>query len=508
MSDAVVGSPGRAGSDRRRWIALVVVCLAMLMNALDSSIVNVALPSIQADLHFSQSNLTWVVDAYLIAFGSFLLLAGRLGDLVGRKRVFLSGVALFTAASALCAASPNQGTLIAARFVQGLGGAVSSSVIIAIIVTEFPVAHERARAMSAYILVAVGGGSLGLLLGGVLTQGVSWHWIFLINVPIGVATFGLGTVLIKENEGLGLGRGVDVTGSLLVTVALLVGIYAIVTASTNGWASAHTLGYGAVGLVLLAAFFVVEGRRDNPIMPLRVLRIRSLVGSSLVRGCVFIGLYALFFFGALYLEQVRGYGPLRTGLAFLPSTLVVAVFSMGITSRLQSRFGPMKILLPGLVAVAVGLLLLARVNEHTSYAGTMLPAVLVLSLGMGLASVPLLSLAMTDVPPADAGLASGIVNVSIWLSSSVGLAVLSTLADSRTKSLTADGHAAGAALVSGYHLAFLIGAACAAVGLLTAVTALHGPGRAAQAAARQARADRQSSNVPAPRNQAEEPVEA
>ncbi|MCK9931540.1 MFS transporter [Frankia sp. Mgl5] len=508
MSDPTLAAV-TGGADRRRWIALVVVCLAMLMNALDSSIVNVALPSIQGDLHFSQSNLTWVVDAYLIAFGSFLLLAGRLGDLVGRKRVFLTGVALFTAASALCAVSPNQGTLIVARFAQGLGGAVSSSVIIAIIVTEFPNATERARAMSAYMLVAVGGGSLGLVAGGVLTQAVSWHWIFLINVPIGVATFALGAVLIEENVGLGVGRGVDVTGSLLVTAALLLGIYAIVTAATHGWASAQTLGYGAVGVVLLAAFFLVEARRSNPIMPLRILRVRSLVGSSVVRGCLFIAMYAVFFFGALYLEQVRGYSPLRTGLAFLPMSLVVAALSMGIVSRLLIRFGAMNVLVPGLVAVIVGLFLLTRVDEHTSYAAGLLPGLLILGLGMGAAMVPLLSIAMADVPPADAGLASGIVNVSLWLSSSVGLAVLSSLAASRTKTLTGHGHSAVAALVSGYHLAFLVGTGCALLGLVTTLVVLRAPARAAFAATRAAAAaTAESAELPTPREHPEPRVEA
>ncbi|WP_232295352.1 MFS transporter [Parafrankia sp. EUN1f] len=475
---APVAAPAPGGADRRRWIALVVVCMAMLMNALDSSIVNVALPSIQKDLDFTQSDLTWVVDAYLISFGSFLLLAGRLGDLVGRKKVFLAGVLLFTVASVLCAVSPDQGTLIAARFAQGLGGAVSSSVIIAIIVTEFPDQAERARAMSAYILVTVGGGSLGLLAGGVLTQAVSWHWIFLINLPIGILTFGLGVYLIEENNGLGLGRGVDVTGSLLVTSSLLVGIYAIVTAATHGWASVHTVGYGGAAVILLVMFFVVEARRSNPIMPLRILRIRSLVGSSVVRGCLFIGMQVLFFFGALYLQQIRGYSPLRTGLAFLPTTIVVAALSMGIVSRLLLRFGPLPVVVPGLLAALAGLLMLARADEHTSYAAGLLPPLLILAVGIACATVPLLSLAMADVPAADAGLASGLVNVSIWLSSSVGLAVVSSVAASRTKGLVQDGHSAASAVVSGYQLGYLIGAGCVAVGLLIVLTVLLGPARA------------------------------
>ncbi|HEY5104200.1 MAG TPA: MFS transporter, partial [Acidimicrobiales bacterium] len=285
--------------DKRRWIALIVVCLAMLMNALDSSIVNVALPSIQRQLHFSQSGLTWVVDAYLIAFGSFLLLAGRLGDLIGRKKVFLSGVALFTFSSLLCALAQNQAMLITARFFQGLGGAISTSVIVAIIVTEFSPAHERAKAMSAYMFVAVGGGSIGLLVGGVLTQAVNWHWIFVINVPIGLLTLILGAILIKENPGLGVREGLDVVGSLLMTSSLISGIYAVVTASASGWRSAHTLGFGALSIVLMSAFFSYESRIEKPIMPLRILKIRSLSASSVVRGLTFSSMFAVFFFGAL-----------------------------------------------------------------------------------------------------------------------------------------------------------------------------------------------------------------
>src|ERR1700677_1069043 len=255
MTDTLTLSPRI--TNRRRWIALIVVCLAMLMNALDSSIVNVALPSIQHDLHFSQANLTWVVDAYLIAFGSFLLLAGRLGDLLGRKKVFLSGVALFTLSSLVCSVAQNQATLITARFFQGMGGAISTSVIVAIIVTEFSGAAERAKAMSAYMFVAVGGGSIGLLVGGLLTQAVNWHWIFVINVPIGITTLVLGSMLIKENEGLGVRAGLDIKGSLLMTVSLIVGIYAIVTASTYGWLTAHTLGFGAVSVILMGAFYML-----------------------------------------------------------------------------------------------------------------------------------------------------------------------------------------------------------------------------------------------------------
>jgi EmrB/QacA subfamily drug resistance transporter len=471
MTDTLTSSPGI--TSRRRWIALIVVCLAMLMNALDSSIVNVALPSIQRDLHFSQANLTWVVDAYLIAFGSFLLLAGRLGDLLGRKKVFLSGVTLFTLSSLVCSLAQNQATLITARFFQGMGGAISTSVIVAIIVTEFSGAAERAKAMSAYMFVAVGGGSIGLLVGGLLTQAVNWHWIFVINVPIGITTLVLGSVLIKENEGLGVRQGLDVKGSLLMTSSLIIGIYGIVTASTYGWVSAHTLGFIAGSAVLMTAFFYLESHIAKPIMPMRILKLRSLTTSSIVRGLSFTAMYAVLFFGALYLERVMGYDPLRTGIAFLPLTLSMAIMSLGVTSRLLARFGPMKLLIPGMTAVIVGLLVLSRADSHAVYAASILPAFLLLGIGMSVSAVPLLTIAMSDVPRTDAGIASGLVNVSMWLASSTGLAVFGTLAASRTTSLLKGGATSRVALVAGYHETFFIGAVLAALALLVTVAALR-----------------------------------
>jgi EmrB/QacA subfamily drug resistance transporter len=355
------------GPDRRRWLALGVVCLAQLMIVLDTTIVNVALPSIQRDLGFSQGNLTWVVNAFLITFGSFLLLAGRLGDLVGRKRVFLAGVAVFTGASLLCGLAPSQGLLIGARFLQGLGGALSASVILAIIVTEFPAPGDRARAMSAYVFVAVAGGSLGLLAGGALTEALDWHWIFFVNLPIGVATFVLGRALIPEGTALGLGGGVDWLGSLLVTGSLMTAVYAIIQATTDGWASSPVLGFGAVALGLMGAFLAVEARIANPIMPLRMLRLRGLIGSSAVRGFLVTGMYSTFFLGTLYLEHVLHYSALQTGLAFLPWTVTVGVLSLGITARLVGRFGAMPVLLAGLAVAVSGLLVLTGAGEHAGF---------------------------------------------------------------------------------------------------------------------------------------------
>ena len=337
--------------ERRRWIALAVVCMGQLMMVLDATIVNVALPSMQRDLGFSQANLAWVIDAYMIAFGAFLLLAGRLGDLFGRKRMFLTGLVLFTLASVACGVSDGQATLIAARFVQGLGGAVASAAVLALLVTEFPRPHERTIAMSVYTFIVSSGGSIGLLAGGVLTQSISWHWIFFINVPIGIVTFLLGRALITETQRLGGGRGIDAVGSLLVTVALMLGVYAIVKASQYGWVSAHTLGFGAAALALLAVFVAVESRLTNPMFPLRILRVPGLAASSVVRGFLVTGMFSTFLLGVLYLQHVHGYGALRTGLAFLPLTLVLGLMSVGVTARLMERFGPSRVLLAGLLSI-------------------------------------------------------------------------------------------------------------------------------------------------------------
>jgi EmrB/QacA subfamily drug resistance transporter len=466
-------SASTATADRRRWMTLVVVCLAQLMIVLDTTIVNVALPSIQHDLHFTQGNLTWVVNAFLVTFGSFLLLAGRLGDLFGRKRVFLAGVVIFTAASALCGVAPDQGVLIAARFIQGVGAAVQASVILAIIVTEFPQPGDRARAMSAYVFVAVAGGSLGLLAGGALTQVLNWHWIFFVNLPIGVATIVFGNRLIPADQSVA-GRGrVDWLGSLLVTASLMSAIYAIVQASGHGWGSTPVLGFGALAAALMAAFLTVEARIENPIMPLRILRLPGLVGSSVVRGFLVTGMYSTFFLGTLYLEHVRHYGALQTGLAFLPWTVTVGILSLGITARLVARFGSMRVLLSGMVTVVAGLVLLTTAGVHTSFFPTMFLAYLCIGLGIGSAFMPLLSIAMADVPAADAGLGSGLINVSQQVAGALGLAVLGTIATNRTHALQAQHRALATSLVDGYHLAFTIGAASVTLGILTALVVLR-----------------------------------
>ncbi|MDQ6777890.1 MAG: MFS transporter [Actinomycetota bacterium] len=488
MNTALLSTPTRTG-DRRRWMALGVVCLAQLMIILDTTIVNVALPSIQRDLHFTQGNLTWVVNGFLVTYGSFLLLAGRLGDLLGRKRVFLAGVLLFTAASALCGSAPSQGFLIVARLIQGVGGALQASVILAIIVTEFPQAADRARAMSAYVFVSVSGGSLGLLAGGALTQALSWHWIFFVNLPIGLATIVLGRALIPEEKGIGRGHGVDWLGSALVTLSLMTGVYAIVQATSYGWISSQVLSFAALAIVLMGAFLSLEARTPNPIMPLRILHLRSLIGASVVRGFLVTGMYSTFFLGTLYLEHILHYSALSTGLAFLPWTVTVGILSLGVTARMVARFGPMRVLVAGMGTAIIGLGLLGTTGLHTSFFPTIFLAYFFIGLGIGSAFMPLLTIAMADVPTADAGLGSGITNVSQQVAGALGLAVLGTIATNQSKSLQAHGHALASSLIGGYHLAFAIGATSIAIGIVTALAVLR---------TRQAPADSATAAEPTP----------
>jgi EmrB/QacA subfamily drug resistance transporter len=459
--------------DSRRWTALMVVCLAQLMIVLDVTIVNVALPSIQHDLNFSQSNLTWVVNAFLVTFGSLLLLAGRIGDLAGRKRVFLGGLVVFTAASLLCGIAPSQGALIAARFLQGVGAAAQASVILAIIVTEFPLPSERARAMSAYVFVSVAGGSLGLLAGGILTQALSWHWVFFVNLPIGLATFVLGQRFIQADSGLGLDHGVDWIGSILVTASLMGFIYAIVQATAHGWLSSAVLGVGGIAALLMAAFIALEVRIENPIMPMRILHLHGLIRANLVRGVLVTGMYSTFFLGSLYLEHVRHYSAVQTGAAFLPWTITIAVLSRGVTARLVNRFGPFRVLTAGMASAVIGLLLFSTVGPDTAFFPTIFLACFTIGLGIGTAFMPLLTLAMADVPAADSGLGSGITNVSQQISGALGLAVLSTLAANRTKDLISAHEGLTTSLIGGYHLAFLVAAATITAGIALAFALLR-----------------------------------
>ena len=387
--------------------------------------------------------------------------------------MFLAGVVTFTVASLLCGVAPTEEALIGARLLQGIGAAAQASVILAIIVTEFPAAAERGRAMSAYVFVSVAGGSLGLLAGGLLTEALSWHWVFFVNLPIGAATFALGRALIRTDSGLGLERGVDWLGSLLVTASLMSAIYAIVEATSYGWISPQVLGVGGLAAVLMAAFIALEARIENPIMPLRILRLRGLVNASLVRGLLVTGMYSTFFLATLYLEHVRHYSALQTGAAFLPWTITVAVLSQGITARLVARFGPLPVLTAGMASAAVGLLLFATVGPDTAFFPTIFLASFAIGLGIGNAFMPLLTLAMADVPAADAGLGSGITNVVQQISGALGLAVLSTVAANHTKGLRSDGDGLTSSLIGGYQLAFFAGAATIGAGIVLAFVLLR-----------------------------------
>src|SRR3954464_15644574 len=446
-------------ASRRTWMALVVVCLAQLMMVVDMTVVNVALPVIQRDLRFSQADLTWVVGAYLISYGSFLLLAGRLGDLLGRKRVFLAGTAIFTIASLACGVADSQLTLIAARFAQGFGGAIATSVILALIATDFPRPDQRVKAMGAYMFVVTSGGSLGLLLGGALVQSVDWHWIFTVNVPIGIGVLIAGWRLIEDRPGIGLRSGLDVGGSVLITAAMMVAVYAIVTAAEWGWSSAHTLGFGGAAAILTAGFFVWEARVASPILPLRILRVRSLMGASVVRGFVVTGMFGTWVMGSLYVEHVLGYGTWDTGLAFLPMTLTVGALSLGTTARVMALLGPARTVVAGMTLIVVALVLLSGLGEHASYFPSLFVPFVLMGLGMGTSMLPLLTIAMSGVPQRDAGLASGIVNVSMQLAGALGIAVLGTLAAERSSSLAAGGASTVGSLTGGYQLAFALAAA-------------------------------------------------
>jgi EmrB/QacA subfamily drug resistance transporter len=458
----------------RRWIALYVLCTGMLMIVLDATIVNVALPSIQADLGFTQSNLAWVVNSYLIAFGGLLLLAGRLGDLIGQRRVFLVGLTIFTGASLVCALAQSQGMLIGARFVQGVGGALTSAVILGMIVTMFPKPDEQAKAIGVYTFVAVAGGSIGLLLGGVLTQAISWHWIFFVNLPIGVATGLAALRLVDGREGIGLGQGADVPGAALLTSGLMLGVYTILEVEKQGWTSSRTLTTGGIAVALLAAFLVRQARAENPLMPLRLFRSRNVSAANLVQALMVVGMFGMFFLGALYMQQVLGYDALEVGLAYMPVTLVMGTMSFRFSAKLNMRFGPKATLLPSIVSIGIGLLLFARTPADASYVPDLLAPMVFIGLGSGLGFPSLMTLAMSGATPEDSGLASGLVNTSVQVGGAIGLAVLATLSTEHTKGLLDSGTPKAEALTSGYHVAYLVGAALIGVAFLIAARAFRG----------------------------------
>src|SRR4051794_21707663 len=465
-------------TDGRRWMALYVLCIGMLMIVLDVTVVNVALPSMKEDLGFSQSSLAWVVNAYLIAFGGLLLLAGRFGDILGRKNIFMAGIALFTLASLACGAAQTQEMLVVARFVQGIGGAMTSAVILGMIVVMFGEPRGRARAIGIYGFVASAGGSVGLLAGSVLTQAINWHWIFFINIPIAILTAFGAHRLVERDKGIGFGNGTDAPGAVLITSSLMLGVYTIVQpAAEHGWGATQTLLLGAGSLVLLGAFIAWEATTRNPLVPLRIFRSRNVSGANAIQALMVAGMFGLFFLGSLYLEQVLGYDPLEIGFAFLPATLIMGTLSFRYTEPLISRFGARLALLAGLVLVVAGLALFARAPVDGSYLTDVLPPMIILGLGIGVSFPSLMSLAMSGATREDAGLASGLVNTTAQVGGALGLAVLATLSASRSKDLIAAGESTASALVGGYHLAFLIGAALVVAALVVGLTVLQGDGK-------------------------------
>jgi EmrB/QacA subfamily drug resistance transporter len=443
---------------RTRWLALLVLCLGDLMIVLDVTIVGVALPSIREDLGFSEASLAWVVNAYLITFGGFLLLGGRLGDLFGHRRLFLLGIVLFTLASLACGLATSQEFLVGARAVQGLGGAVVSAVALSLMMTLFTEPAERAKAMGVFGFVAAGGGSIGVLLGGVLTDLLNWHWIFLVNLPVGVMVVALSLVLIPAARGAAGAGSLDVAGAVTVTASLMLAVYAIVNGNEDGWTSGQTTGLLAAAAALLALFLGIERRVRSPLVPLGLFRLRNVSTANVVGILWAAAMFAWFFLSALYLQLVLGYSPLQVGLAFLPGNLIMAVFSVGLSAKLVMRFGIRLPLAVGLTLAGIGLLLFARAPVDGNFAVDVLPSMILLGIGAGMAFNPVLLAAMSDVAPSESGLASGVVNTSFMMGGALGLAVLASLAASRTDSLLASGDAPLAALTGGYHAAFLVGA--------------------------------------------------
>jgi EmrB/QacA subfamily drug resistance transporter len=459
-------------NDRQRWMALYVLCAGVLMIVLDMTVVNVALPSIQDDLGFSQSDLAWVVNAYLIAFGGLLLLSGRIGDLIGHRKIFLIGLVIFTLASLLCAVAQTQEMLIGARFIQGAGGALTSAVVLGMIVTMFPEPKEQAKAIGVYGFVASAGGSIGLLAGGVLTDLINWHWIFFINIPVGVVTAFLATRLIESRPGIGFEESADVIGALLLTAGLMLGVYTILEVEGNGWTSAETLALGAASLALIVAFVYRQSRIEHPLMPLRLFRSRNVSGSNVVQAFLVVGMFGMFFLGALYLQEILGYDPLEVGLAFLPATIVMGTMSLRVSQPLVMRFGGKNVLLASLVFICAGLLLFINTPVDGNYFANVMPPMILLGIGAGMGFPALMTLAMSGATPSDAGLASGLVNTSAQVGGAIGLAVLATLASGRTEDQIAEGVSQAAALNSGFHLAYLVGAVLVAVALVIAAIVL------------------------------------
>ncbi|GGO12072.1 MFS transporter [Microbispora rosea subsp. aerata] len=479
-------SSSASAAPRSRWTALAVLCVGAFMIVLDSSVVTVALPAIQDDLGFDTADLAWVVNSYLITFGGMLLLFGRLGDLAGRKNVFVAGLAFFTLASLLCGLADSPALLIGARFAQGVGGAAASAVVLGMVVTMFPEPAEQAKAIGVYSFVQAGGASIGVIAGGALTTGIGWPWIFFVNVPIGVVTLLLAVPVVARDAGAGLREGADVVGAVLVTAGVSLLVYTIVLAAEIGWGAARTLGFGALSVVLLAGFVLRQLKARQPLLRLGVFRSRLLTGANIVMLLLVAGLFAFQFLGALYMQRVLGYSAVQTSLAFLPGPVLIAVMSLGVSPRVIPRFGPRNVLAVGLVLVAAGLSLLARAPVDGTYVVDLLPVMLLMGVGSGLMMPAAIGLAMSGAQPQDAGLASGLVNTTQQVGGAIGLATLATLAAARSEALIASGEAEKVALTAGYHFSFLLSAVLLLAGAVITLTVLRtakaAPGAEAPAA--------------------------
>jgi EmrB/QacA subfamily drug resistance transporter len=466
-TETLATTPAAQGG-RSRWLALYTLCAGMLMIVLDVTVVNVALPAIQDDLGFTSSSLAWVVNGYLIAFGGLLLLAGRLGDLLGRRNIFTAGLIVFTAASVLCGLAWTQELLVIARFIQGIGGALTSAVILGMIVNLFPEPREQAKAIGVFAFVASAGGSIGLLAGGVLTQAISWHWIFFVNLPLGILTAVLAVKLIEKDKGLGMGRGTDVPGAVLITSALMLGVYTIVKpAAELGWTAPRTLTLAVVTLALLAGFIAREATAANPLVPLRIFRSRTLTGANLIQALSSSGMFGIFFLGSLYLQRVLGYDALEIGLAFLPTTVVMGLLSVKYSEKLVMRFGPRRPLIVGLSLIVVGLALFTQAPVNGNYFVHVLPVLVLLGLGGGVCFPALMGLSMADVKPEDAGLASGLIGTMGEVGAALGLAILATLSATHTDGTSLE------ALTTGYHFSFAVAAAIVAASVVVAITVMR-----------------------------------
>jgi EmrB/QacA subfamily drug resistance transporter len=473
MGQVTISGRATSRSGDSRWLALIILCTGFLMIVLDQTIVNVALPSIKNDLGFSQAGLAWVVNAYLIAFGGFLLLAGRLGDLLGRKRIFLVGLAMFTVASLICGLSISQPMLVAARFLQGIGGAVSTAVILGMVVTMFQEPAERAKAIGVFSFVASAGASIGLLAGGLITQAVSWHWIFFVNLPIGIVIAILASRLLESDRGIGLRSGADALGAVLITSGLMLGVYTIVESSTYGLGSPRTLGLGAVAIALVVAFIIRQAKATTPLLPLRLFRPRHFSGANVIQALATPAMFSFFFLGSLDLQRVLHYGPLAMGLAFLPVALGMGALSIGVTARLIVRFGAYAVVLAGLGTITVALGLAARGPVVAGYFPDLFLPMALLGIGGGLAFPSLFVLAMARTAPSDSGVASGLINTTGQVAGALGLAVLATLSTGRTSELLSHGQAITPALSDGFHLAWAVGAGLALASLVIAATVLR-----------------------------------